>query len=50
MEPLFSTLAAARIVNGEYGTRCPTVFFGRRYAERTFSSSGAEQDTLQYEF
>jgi uncharacterized protein with NRDE domain len=50
VEPLFTALAAARIVNPEYGTRCSTVFFGRRYAERTFSSSGAEQDTLQYEF
>lgn len=50
VEPLFSVLAEARIVNPEYGTRCSTVFFGRRYAERSFSSSGAEQDTLQYEF
>ncbi len=50
VEPLFSVLAEARIVNGEYGTRCSTVFFGRRYAERTFSSSGAELDTLHYEF
>jgi uncharacterized protein with NRDE domain len=50
VEPLFSALAEARIVNPEYGTRCSTVFFGRRYAERTFASSGAEQDTLQYEF
>ncbi len=50
VEPLFSVLAEARIVNPEYGTRCSTVFFGRRYAERSFSSSGAEQDTLHYEF
>ena len=50
VEPLFSALAEARIVNPQYGTRCSTVFFGRRYAERTFSSSGAEQDTLHYEF
>lgn len=50
VEPLFSALAAARIVHPEYGTRCSTVFFGRRYAERTFASSGAEQDTLHYEF
>ncbi len=50
VEPLFSALAEARIVNPEYGTRCSTVFFGRRYAERTFSSAGAEQDTLHYEF
>ena len=50
VEPLFSVLAEARIVNPEYGTRCSTVFFGRRYAARTFASSGTEQDTLQYEF
>jgi uncharacterized protein with NRDE domain len=50
VEPLFSVLGEARIMNGEYGTRCSTVFFGRRYAERTFSSTGAEQDTLHYEF
>jgi uncharacterized protein with NRDE domain len=38
VEPLFSVLAQARIVNPTYGTRCSTVFFGRRYAERSFSS------------
>lgn len=49
VEPLFSALAEARIVGPEYGTRCSTVFFGRRYAERSYSSSGAEQDTVHYE-
>jgi uncharacterized protein with NRDE domain len=50
VEPLFSALAEARLVGAEYGTRCSTVFFGRRYAERAYSASGAEQDTLHYEF
>ena len=50
VEPLFSVLAEARIVNPAYGTRCSTVFFGGRYVERTFSPDGAEQDTLHYEF
>ena len=43
-------LAEARIVDAAYGTRCSTVHFGRRYAERGFSADGAEQDTLHYEF
>jgi len=50
VEPLFSVLAEARIVDPLYGTRCSTVFFGGRYVERTFSPDGAEQDTLHYEF
>jgi uncharacterized protein with NRDE domain len=53
VEPLFALLAAARIVNPEYGTRCSTVYLRSsrvRYAERTFSADGAEQETLQYEF
>jgi uncharacterized protein with NRDE domain len=50
VEPLFSVLAEARIVDPVYGTRCATVFFGKRYAERTFSSEGEARDTLQYEF
>jgi len=55
VETLFSLLAEARIVNSQYGTRCSTVLLragkGRvRYAERTFSADGAEQETLQYEF
>jgi uncharacterized protein with NRDE domain len=49
VEPLFSVLAGARILDPVYGTRCSTVFFGRRYAERSFSADGAEQDTLHYE-
>ena len=49
VEPLFTVLAEARIVDPVYGTRCSTVFFGRRYAERSFSPDGAEQDTLHYQ-
>ena len=47
--PLFSVLSEARIVDPRYGTRCSTVYFGRRYVERTFSPDGTEQDTLHYE-
>jgi uncharacterized protein with NRDE domain len=50
VEPLFVVLAGARIVDPVYGTRCSTVHFGRRYAERSFSADGAEQDTLHFEF
>ncbi|HWI99295.1 MAG TPA: NRDE family protein [Burkholderiales bacterium] len=49
VEPLFSVLAEARIVDPRYGTRCSTVFFGRRYVERSFAPDGTEQDTLHYE-
>jgi uncharacterized protein with NRDE domain len=49
VEPLFTVLADARIVDPRYGTRCSTVFFGRRYAERSFAPDGTEQDTLHYE-
>jgi uncharacterized protein with NRDE domain len=49
VEPLFSVLAEARIVDPVYGTRCSTVFFGRRYVERSFAPDGMEQDTLHYE-
>jgi uncharacterized protein with NRDE domain len=50
VEPLFRVLAEGRIIDPVYGTRCSTVFFGRRYAERTYSPDGAEQDTLHYAF
>jgi uncharacterized protein with NRDE domain len=50
VEPLFSVLAEARIVDPVYGTRCSSVMIGRRFAERSFSPDGAEQDTLQYQF
>ena len=53
IEPLFTLLAEARIVNPEYGTRCSTIYLQSsrtRYAERTFSPDGAEQETVQFEF
>jgi uncharacterized protein with NRDE domain len=55
LEPLFSTLAPARIVNGQYGTRCSTVLVrneaGRtQYAERSFGADGADGQTLRYEW
>jgi uncharacterized protein with NRDE domain len=55
IETLFGVLAPARIVNEQYGTRGSTVLLHAedrriRYAERSFSASGAEQDTVQYEF
>jgi len=49
VEPLFSLLAEARMVNPTYGTRCSTVFFGRRYVERSLAPDGTEQDTVHYE-
>ncbi|HEX6320502.1 MAG TPA: NRDE family protein [Burkholderiales bacterium] len=50
VEPLFTVLAEAKILNPTYGTRCSTVSFGRRYAERTFAADGSELDTLHYGF
>jgi uncharacterized protein with NRDE domain len=50
VEPLFSVLAEARIVNPVYGTRCATVLMGNRFAERSFTADGAEQDTLHFQF
>jgi uncharacterized protein with NRDE domain len=55
VEPLFGVLAKSKIVNARYGTRCSTVFLLStnkkvRYAERTFSPDGEDQETLHYEF
>jgi len=53
VEPLFSALAKARIVNPEYGTRCSTVLLQGeriRYAERSFAADGAEGETVHFEF
>jgi len=55
VEDLFGIVGQARIVNPDYGTRCSTALLraagGRtRYAERSFSSSGAELDTVQFAF
>jgi uncharacterized protein with NRDE domain len=55
IEPLLGSLAPARIVNPQYGTRCSTILLwdreGRmRYAERTFAPDGSEGDTVRFEF
>ena len=55
IETLFSTLAPARIVNGQYGTRCSTVIVRDaagtvQFAERPFGADGAAGDTLRYEW
>jgi len=53
VEPLFTMLSASKIVNERYGTRCSTVLIrGKtvRYAERSFSPGGEDQDTVRYEF
>ena len=53
VEPLFSVIAPARIVNERYGTRCSTVLLqsGKhlRYVERSFAPDGAEQETVSFE-
>ena len=55
IEPLFSLLATAKIVNGTYGTRCSTVLLaqedgGMQFAERPFDPAGADGRTARYEF
>ena len=55
IEPLFSVLAAAKIVAPEYGTRCSTVLLGGkdgivRFAERAFDAAGNDGETVRYEF
>jgi len=55
VEPLFSVLASAKILNPEYGTRCSTVMLRAsdgtiRYAERSFDAAGADGETRQFEF
>jgi uncharacterized protein with NRDE domain len=55
VEPLFSVLAASKILNPDYGTRCSTVMLrasdgGIRYTERTFDAAGADGETRQFEF
>jgi uncharacterized protein with NRDE domain len=54
VEALFSTVAAAKIVNPEYGTRCSTVLLDSgkdmRYAERSFEPDGSEGATVHFEF
>lgn len=53
VEPLFSVLTPAKILNPQYGTRCSTVMLRAkdnrvRYAERSFAPDGAEGDTVQF--
>jgi uncharacterized protein with NRDE domain len=54
IEPLFGTLAPAKIVHPQYGTRCSTVLLKGstrvRYAERTYALDGSEGETLRFEF
>lgn len=54
VEALFAVLAAARIVNPAYGTRCATVLLlGEdrvRYAERLFGPDGEAGNTAHFEF
>ena len=53
VEPLFTVLAESRIVNERYGTRCSTILLRGdriRYAERSFSPAGEDQETLHFEF
>lgn len=54
VEALFAVLAAARIVDPTYGTRCATVLMLSpervRYAERAFGPDAAEGETVQFEF
>ena len=55
LDPLFSVLGKARIVNPQYGTRCSTVLLKSkhrrmRYAERSFGPDGVEGETLQFDF
>ena len=53
VEPLFGVLAQAKIVNERYGTRCSSVLLlgaSTRFAERAFDASGAEQETIHFEW
>ena len=54
VEPLFGMLAAAKIINPEYGTRCSTVLLDAgkevRYSERRFGADGAEGETRHFQF
>ena len=54
VEALFTVLAAARIVNPAYGTRCATVLLLSedrvRYAERLFGPDGEAGNTAHFEF
>ena len=54
-ETLFGVLAAAKIVDSAYGTRCSTLLRlgadrSLRYAERSFAPGGEDLETLAFEF
>lgn len=54
IEPLFTVLAASKIIAPEYGTRCSTIVLkgsdGRvQFAERPFDASGADGVTVRHE-
>jgi uncharacterized protein with NRDE domain len=54
VEPYFTVLARAKILNPDYGTRCSTVLLDNasdvRYAERTFAPDGADGETVHFQF
>ena len=54
VEPYFTVLASAKILNPDYGTRCSTVLIDSgsdvRYAERTFSPDGVDGETVHFQF
>lgn len=54
VEPLFSALGAAKIVDAQYGTRCSTVLLRSEdhvsYAERIFGPDGADGETRRFRF
>src|SRR5438105_7425357 len=54
VEPYFGVLAAAKIVNPQYGTRCSTALLDNgsevRYAERTFAPDGTDGETMHFQF
>ena len=53
VEPLFSLLLQAKIVNPEYGTRCSTVLLDdgkrMRYSERSFDADGTDGATVHFQ-
>jgi len=52
LEDRTSALGEAKILNGQYGTRCSTVLLRSEnhisYAERVFGPDGAEGETRRY--
>ncbi|MEK6245445.1 MAG: NRDE family protein [Pseudomonadota bacterium] len=54
MEPLFTVLAASKIVAPEYGTRCSAVLLDGidgvvHFAERAFDAEGEDGETVRFE-